>query len=150
MAKRKRYLFVCINERPRVPATAEQKSPPKGSCATRGSVALHTALKAELAKRKLAATEVRACTSSCLDVCWAGPAIAILGEDLEGAPEAADPEGIFYGRVTLGDVAEIVDAMVEGRVVQRLVLRKEDFEQSTAGPALPELPPPPPAVVETT
>jgi (2Fe-2S) ferredoxin len=121
--ERAHYLFVCVNRRP--------EGTPKGSCAARGSVEIHAALKAELAARGLAKTEVRACTSSCLDVCWAGPSIAV------------EPDGFFYGRVTLADVPEIVDAIAAGRRVERLVLPKEDFDERTAGPPLP-LPPAPP------
>lgn len=120
MPQRKRYLFVCINRRP--------EGVPKGSCAARGSVEIHAALKAELAARGLAKTEVRACTSSCLDVCWAGPTIAV------------EPDGYFYGRVTLDDVPAIVDALATGGRVDRLVLPPEDFDERTAGPALPTRP----------
>jgi (2Fe-2S) ferredoxin len=98
---------------------------PKGSCAQRGSVEIHAALKAELAKRGLAQTEARACTASCLDVCWAGPTIAV------------EPDGYFYGRVTLEDVPEIAQALAEGGRVERLVLPPEDFTEATARPALP-------------
>ena len=49
--QRKRYLFVCVNRRP--------EGNPKGSCAQRHSVEIHAALKAELGKRGLAATEAR-------------------------------------------------------------------------------------------
>jgi (2Fe-2S) ferredoxin len=125
MAQRKRYLFVCVNRRP--------DGTPKGSCAERGSVEIHAALKAELGKRGLASVEARACTSSCLDVCWAGPSIAVT------------PDGYFYGRVTLADVPEIVGALIEGQRVERLVLPPEDFEMATARPALPIPPPAPPA-----
>jgi (2Fe-2S) ferredoxin len=121
MAQRKRYLFVCVNRR--APGT------PKGSCATRGAEALHASLKAEIAARGLAKTEVRACTSSCLDVCWAGPAIMVA------------PDGYFYGRVQQSDIPEICDALASGRRVERLVLGERDFDQETAGPQLPELPP---------
>jgi (2Fe-2S) ferredoxin len=120
MAKRKRYLFVCINRR--------APDVPKGSCAGRGSIQIHTALKAEIQAKDLAKVEVRACTSSCLDVCWAGPTIAV------------EPDGYFYGRVTIADVPEIVGALAEGRRVERLVLPPEDFEEATAGPKLPLLP----------
>src|SRR5512139_3224730 len=120
MAQRKRYLFVCVNRR--APGT------PKGSCATRGSEALHASLKAEIAARGMAKTEVRACTSSCLDVCWAGPAIMV------------SPDGYVYGRVQEADIPEICDALAAGRRVERLVLAPNDFEQETAGPQLPELP----------
>lgn len=103
---------------------------PKGSCGTRGADAVHVALKAALAAKGLATTEVRACTSSCQDVCWAGPVVHI------------SPDDIFYGRVTLEDVPEIVAALAEGRVVERLLLPKEDFDAATAAPALPEEPGP--------
>ncbi len=107
MAKRKRYLFVCVNRRP--------DGEPKGSCAVRGSVELHAKLKAMLKARGLAATEVRACTSSCLDTCWAGPTIAV------------EPDHYFYGRVTEDDLEEIVTAFEDGRRVERLVLSEHDF-----------------------
>ena len=122
MPQRKRYLFVCTNERPR--------GTPKGSCGTRGAAAVHAALKSEIALRGLAQTEIRACTSSCVDVCWAGPVIAIA------------PEGVFYGRVTEADVPEIVEALAKGEHVERLRLGPHEFDQATAGAMLPELPAP--------
>lgn len=122
VARRKRYLFVCANRRP--------DGTPKGSCAQRGSAPLHAALKAELVARDMAQTEVRACTASCLDTCWAGPAIAVM------------PDGYFYGRVRQEDVTEIVNALADDRRVERLVLGPEDFDVSTALPALPIEPAP--------
>lgn len=108
---------MCTNRRP--------DGTPKGSCAARGAVEVHAALKAALNERGLAKTEVRACTSSCIDVCWAGPVIAV------------EPDGYFYGRVTLADVPAIVDAFAQGTRVERLVLPPNDFDEKTAGPALP-------------
>lgn len=116
MPQRNRYLFVCSNRRP--------DGNPKGSCAARSSVEIHAALKARLAERGLHKVEVRACTAGCLDLCWAGPAIAV------------EPDSYFYGRVTLADVPEIVDALAEGRRVERLVLPPEDFDEKTARPPL--------------
>jgi (2Fe-2S) ferredoxin len=107
MAQRKRYVFVCVNQRP--------DGTPKGSCAARGSVALHGKLKEMLKSRGLAELEVRACTSSCLDACWAGPVIAV------------EPDGVFYGRVKEADLPEIVDGFERGARVERLVLGPEDF-----------------------
>jgi (2Fe-2S) ferredoxin len=107
MAKRKRMLFVCVNRRP--------DGTPKGSCAARGGVEVHAALKALLKERGLAQTEVRACTASCLDTCWAGPSIAV------------EPDDFFYGHVTVADVPEIVDALERGGRVERLVLSADDF-----------------------
>ncbi len=107
MAKRKRLLFVCVNRRP--------DGAPKGSCAARGSDEIHAALKSRLKERGLAELEVRACTSSCLDACWVGPAIAV------------EPDHYYYGRVKLADVEEIVDALAKNERVERLVLLPDDF-----------------------
>ena len=108
MAQRKRFLFVCVNRRP--------DGTPKGSCATRGAEAIHGRLKDLLKQRGLAALEVRACTSSCLDVCWAGPCIAV------------EPDHFVYGRVKEDDVGAIVDGLARGERVERLVLQPDDFE----------------------
>lgn len=117
MPQRKRYLFVCVNRRP--------DGTPKGSCAARSAVEIHAALKSELASRGLVKTEVRPCTSSCLDVCWAGPVIAV------------EPDGYFYGRVTMEDVPEIAAALERGERVERLVLPSNDFDEKTSAPPLP-------------
>ena len=109
MAQRKRLLFVCVNRRP--------DGTPKGSCAARGAVEIHAALKELLKERGLAQTEVRCCTSSCLDTCWAGPTIAV------------EPDNFFYGRVTLEDVPEIVRSLENGTRVERLVLAPGDFSE---------------------
>jgi (2Fe-2S) ferredoxin len=108
MAQRRRYLFVCVNRRP--------DGTPKGSCAARGAEALHARLKALVKARGLAETEVRACTSSCLDTCWAGPTIAV------------EPDHFFYGRVEEADLEAIVDGLVRDERVERLVLAPSDFE----------------------
>ncbi len=123
MPQRHRYLFVCTNRRP--------DGSPKGSCAAHGSAEIHAALKASLAEKNLHKVEVRGCTSGCLDLCWAGPAIAV------------EPDHYFYGRVTLADVPEIVEALATRTRVERLVLPPEDFDEKTARPGLP--PPPLPA-----
>lgn len=107
MAQRKRYLFVCVNRRP--------DGTPKGSCAARGAEALHAELKQMLKTRGLAETEVRACSSSCLDTCWVGPVIAV------------EPDNYFYGRVTPADLPEILDAFEKNERVERLVLQPNDY-----------------------
>jgi (2Fe-2S) ferredoxin len=67
-------------------------------------------LKEALAKRGVAKEIVRACSSSCLDLCETG--IAVLQE----------PEHVAYGRVTVDDVEAIADAAARGEVVARLVV----------------------------
>jgi (2Fe-2S) ferredoxin len=113
---RQRYLFVCVNRRP--------DGTPKGSCATRGAVEIYAALKEQLKEAGLARLGARACSSSCLDVCWAGPAVAV------------EPDGFFYGRVMLDDVPEIVASLREGRRIERLVLPPGDFDEATARPPI--------------
>jgi|SRR5690606_25895919 len=107
MARRKNYLFVCVNRR--------EDGAPKGSCAARGGAAVHAALKERLKERGLAAELVRPCSVSCLDACWVGPVIFV------------EPGGYFYGRVTLDDVDEIIDAFEQGSRVERLVLSDHEL-----------------------
>jgi (2Fe-2S) ferredoxin len=100
--QRKRYLFVCVNRRP--------EDSPKGSCAARDSEAVYRALKEELAARGLAKLEARVCTSSCLDQCETGVTVLV------------EPDHFFYGRVTVPDVPAIVDGLVTGQPVKRLMI----------------------------
>jgi (2Fe-2S) ferredoxin len=103
--QRKRYLFVCINRR------AEDN--PKGSCAAKDSEEVYRALKAEIAARGLAKLEARVCTSSCLDQCATGVTVLV------------EPDHFFYGHVTVADVPEIVDGLVNGQPVNRLMITEE-------------------------
>ena len=109
MGQRQRYLFVCVNRR------ADDN--PKGSCAQKGSEAVHQALKVELFQRGLAKVEARACTASCLDQCATGVSVLV------------EPDHFFYGRVTVEDVPAIVDALQAGTRVERLVLSSDELER---------------------
>jgi (2Fe-2S) ferredoxin len=109
MAQRQRYLFVCTNRRP--------DDNPKGSCAAKGSEAVHQALKAQLFHRGLAQLEARVCTASCLDQCATGVSVLV------------EPDHFFYGRVTVEDVPEIVESLQKGARVERLVVSREDLER---------------------
>jgi (2Fe-2S) ferredoxin len=109
MPRRRRYLYVCVNRRP--------DGTPKGSCAARGAVELHAALKEELKRRGLAELEARACTASCLDACWMGPVIAV------------EPDGYFLGRLGLGDVARLCDALERGERLEEHVLAPADYDE---------------------
>ena len=106
--KRKRYLFVCINRR--------DEDNPKGCCAAKHSAEVYKALKAEVAARGLAKLEARVCTSSCLDQCATGVTVLV------------EPDHFFYGRVTVADVPEIVDGLITGEPVQRLMLTADQRE----------------------
>jgi (2Fe-2S) ferredoxin len=102
MPFRQRYLFVCTNRR--------ADGHPKGSCAGKGSEQIVPRLKDALARRGVATDIVRACSSSCLDLCERG--IAVLQE----------PEHVAYGGVTLQDVDAIADGAARGEVVERLIV----------------------------
>jgi (2Fe-2S) ferredoxin len=102
MPFRNRYLFVCTNRRP--------EGHPKGSCAAKGSEEIVVRLKEALAKRGVAKDLVRACSSSCIDLCEIGVAVV------------QEPQHVAYGGVTLDDVDAIADAAARGEVVSRLVV----------------------------
>ena len=101
MPHRERYLFVCTNRR--------ADDHPKGSCAHKGSEELVKRLKAALLARGVA-DRIRACSSSCLDLCEVGATIV------------QEPDHVVYGRVTVGDVDAIADAVASGGVVERRVV----------------------------
>jgi (2Fe-2S) ferredoxin len=107
MPQRERYLFVCINRR--------DEGHAKGSCTARGSEDVYRALKEQLNACGLARVEARVCTSSCLDQCSSGVCILV------------EPDHFFYGRVSVADVPEIVEGIVSGARVERLVLTSEDL-----------------------
>lgn len=108
MPLRRQYLMVCLNRRP--------DGSPKGSCAERGSEAIYQALRAALKERGLARVEVRAVSCSCLDACVTGPSILV------------EPDHVMYGRVTLEDLPEVLDAVAKGEKVERLVVDPVDFQ----------------------
>ena len=76
----------------------------------KNSEEVYKALKAEVAARGLAKLEARVCTSSCLDQCESGVTVLV------------EPDHFFYGRITVGDVAAIVDGLVTGQPVKRLII----------------------------
>jgi len=106
--QRKRYLFVCINRR--------GEDNPKGCCAAKDSEEVYKALKQEVAARGLAKLEARVCTSSCLDQCDKGATVLV------------EPDHFFYGRVSVADVPEIVDGLVTGQPVKRLMVAADQHE----------------------
>lgn len=97
-----RHVFVCINER-----AADH---PRGSCKLRGGVEVRDRLKSELTARGLSKT-IRANNAGCLDQCEQGVTVVVY------------PEQVWYGHVTVDDIAEIVEKhLIGGQVVTRLLL----------------------------
>lgn len=102
MAKFVRHIFVCGNYRP--------PGHPRGCCDPDREVALQRRFKKLLAERGLK-DRVRANQAGCLDQCEHGPNVVVY------------PDGVWYGRVTLDDVSEIVESHIIGnKPVARLML----------------------------
>ena len=108
-----RHVFVCVNER-----AADH---PKGSCKLRGGVEVRDKLKAELTARGLSKT-IRANNAGCLDQCEQGVTVVVY------------PEQVWYGHVTVDDIAEIVEKhLIGGEVVTRLLLPEQPHRFARSG-----------------
>jgi (2Fe-2S) ferredoxin len=95
-----KHVFICTNRR--------EEGHPRGSCAEKGSEEVRARFKEALKKRGLA-RQMRANAAGCLDTCEFGCSVVVY------------PDGVWYQKVTPGDVDEIVDEhLVNGRVVERL------------------------------
>lgn len=112
MPKRERYLFVCQNER--------APDNPKGCCKGEDAKAIRDQLKVGMVKRHMH-KKIRVLESSCLDLCWMAPAIAVM------------PDGVFYGKVKLADVPEILDSLEAGNLVDRLIVPDHLFDDPARG-----------------
>jgi (2Fe-2S) ferredoxin len=100
-----RHVFVCTNER-----AADN---PRGCCKAKGSVDVRDRLKSELTKRGLSKA-IRANNAGCLDQCEFGVTVVVY------------PEQVWYGGVTVEDIAEIVEKhLIGGEVVTRLLIPEQ-------------------------
>ncbi len=98
------HIFVCINQRP--------PGHPKGDCASKGSREVFRKFQEETEKRQLW-EKVAVSGSTCLGPCAVGANVVVY------------PEGIWYAKVTVNDVEEIMDQhVVGGKPVGRLFLAK--------------------------
>lgn len=93
------HVFVCTNER----AAGHLR----GDCASKGSVALHGALKAAV-KAACPDANIRINKSGCLDTCEQGISIVVY------------PDNVWYGGVTQDDVGEIAAGLASNCPVERL------------------------------
>ena len=102
MPKLEHHIFICQNTR--------ESGHPRGCCNPEGSSPLPKLFKESLKKHGLSG-KIRSNKSGCLDQCEHGPNVVIY------------PEAIWYGWVQETDVDEIVEALAEGRKVERLQLK---------------------------
>lgn len=97
--KYEKHVFICLNER-----TAEDA---RGCCLARGAKEVHALLKEEVKKRGL--KNIRINKAGCLDQCARGVAMVVY------------PEGVWYQKVTVEDVSEIVEShLINNQPVVRL------------------------------
>jgi (2Fe-2S) ferredoxin len=97
-----RHIFICTNQR----INSERPS-----CGEDHGMELVKAFKKEIKDRGLN-VNMRAQKTGCLDICELGPSLVVY------------PEGIFYGKVQISDVPEIVtEHLINGRPVERLKLK---------------------------
>jgi len=109
MSKRERYVFICMNDRP--------LGHPRGSCHELGSMRLRERL-TELLMEKGLLQEVRVIGTTCLDTCESGVTMAVY------------PDDVWYGRIMVEDVEDIVEHHFLGnQPVERLTLGPDDFEK---------------------
>jgi (2Fe-2S) ferredoxin len=113
-----RHVFVCVNER--------TCGHPKGCCLEKGGQEVRDTFKKVLAARGIKGP-VRANNAGCLDQCEHGVTVVVY------------PEQVWYGGVTVADVAEIVDShLLGGRYVERLMIPEQPhLAGSSSGPPLP-------------
>lgn len=102
------HVFACQNER--------AADDPKGSCARRGSAALHQHMKERCHALGLKG-RVRVNTAGCLDACAYGPTFVVYG--------AQDPpDGVWYTLRTIADVDLVIDQhLVGGTIVEHLLIK---------------------------
>lgn len=102
MPRFEKHIFVCGNYR--------APGHPRGCCDPEREAALQKRFKKRLAELGLKGA-VRANQAGCLDQCEHGPNVVVY------------PDGVWYGRVTLEDVDEIIESHIVGNApVERLML----------------------------
>ena len=96
------HIFICQNTR--------EAGHPRGCCNPDGGSRLPKLFKESLKRRGLNG-KIRSNKSGCLDQCEHGPNVVIY------------PDAIWYGWVKESDVEEIVEALAQGRTVERLRMK---------------------------
>ena len=106
MKQYKKHIFICENVR------GEEDS--QKSCGRSDSANIRQKFKSRLKELNLS-TEIRANAAGCLGQCKHGPITVVY------------PEGIWYKKIKLDDVEEIVQShLINDKPVDRLIFKNED------------------------
>ncbi|MEB3284683.1 MAG: (2Fe-2S) ferredoxin domain-containing protein [Candidatus Sericytochromatia bacterium] len=109
MSAPEHHIFVCQNER--------AAGHPRGCCKANGSADVLGAFKTYVAQNKLR-SRVEFDGTTCVDTCAWGPVVIVY------------PQGTWYGKVTPKDAPEIIQAILEGRTVERLLISMDAIRKS--------------------
>jgi len=101
MDKPKKHIFVCASVRLNGKVT--------GTCERKESHNLLAMINEEVSDRGIG-DEVMVTSTGCLGICDKGPVVIVY------------PEATWYGEVTEDDIPEIMDALEENTIVERLVI----------------------------
>ena len=97
-----RHVFICTNER--------DSGNPRGCCQTKGASEVLEKFKTTLIARRLKG-QIRAQKAGCLDTCEYGASVVVY------------PDNVWYGKVTVQDVDQIIDEhLINGQPVERLLI----------------------------
>ncbi|NTW72090.1 MAG: (2Fe-2S) ferredoxin domain-containing protein [Eubacteriaceae bacterium] len=99
MEKLKHHIFVC--------GSARLVGENKGFCLQKGGVDIIQAFNEEVQDRGLDG-DIMVTSTGCLGLCSKGPVVIIY------------PDQTWYGKVSVDDVEEIMDALEQGETVERL------------------------------
>jgi (2Fe-2S) ferredoxin len=102
MSLYRKHVFICENNR--------DDSDVRGSCGQKGSIQFREVLKTEIQQRGLK-KKIRINKAGCLGSCKQGISMVIY------------PEGIWYGKVTISDIPEIIDeTLLKNEIIERLLM----------------------------
>ncbi|NWG29495.1 MAG: (2Fe-2S) ferredoxin domain-containing protein [Ignavibacteriaceae bacterium] len=109
MKRFEKHIFVCENKRP--------EGHPRGCCSEKNSPEVRELFKRRIKELGLNAT-VRANSSGCLDACEHGVTVLIY------------PEQIWYGKITVEDVEDIIqEHIIKNIPVERLKITDKKFNR---------------------